>query len=256
MIESIFRPCGIAGFKSATPMPSRFCASGRRRGCRRRSSRRCGAYPVPTGWEERMQLAFWCVLAMGVMPVATVAIAKWKGLDNHAPRDWAQSIDGYRRRAYAAHLNHFEAFPLFAAAVLVAATQGAPMASVNVLAAGVVACPCCLYRLLRGGRRDPALAGVGRRMGADAGDLRAPGVRLTVHCRDLPLRPIEPTSVRMALPSLIIRRHAPFAAMSRLMQRRDRAGRNSMRWSRQASAPGNSARSPSSTARARLGRPP
>ena len=85
-----------------------------------------------------MQLAFWCVLAMGVMPVATVAIAKWQGLDNHAPRDWAQSIDGYRRRAYAAHLNHFEAFPLFAAAVLVAATQGAPMASVNVLAAGVV----------------------------------------------------------------------------------------------------------------------
>jgi uncharacterized MAPEG superfamily protein len=85
-----------------------------------------------------MQLAFWCVLVMGLMPVATVAIAKWKGLDNHAPRDWAQSIDGYRRRAYAAHLNHFEAFPLFAAAVLVASTQGAPMTTVNALAAGVV----------------------------------------------------------------------------------------------------------------------
>jgi uncharacterized MAPEG superfamily protein len=85
-----------------------------------------------------MQLALWCVLILGVMPIATVAIAKWQGLDNHAPRDWAQSIDGYRRRAYAAHLNHFEAFPLFATAVLVASTQGAPMTTVNALAVGVV----------------------------------------------------------------------------------------------------------------------
>ena len=76
---------------------------------------------------------------MGVMPVVTVGIAKARGVDNHAPRDWAQTIDGYRKRAYAAHLNHYEAFPLFAAAVLVAATQGAPMAAVNALAAAVVA---------------------------------------------------------------------------------------------------------------------
>jgi uncharacterized MAPEG superfamily protein len=86
-----------------------------------------------------MELAFWCVLVMGVMPVVTVGIAKARGVDNHAPRDWAQTIDGYRKRAYAAHLNHYEAFPLFAAAVLVAATQGAPMATVNALAVAVVA---------------------------------------------------------------------------------------------------------------------
>ncbi|NJL08881.1 MAG: hypothetical protein HC900_12010 [Methylacidiphilales bacterium] len=86
-----------------------------------------------------MEVAFWCVLVMGVLPVVTVGIAKARGVDNHAPRDWAQSIDGYRKRAYAAHLNHYEAFPLFAAAVLVAATQGAPMATVNALAVAVVA---------------------------------------------------------------------------------------------------------------------
>lgn len=91
-----------------------------------------------------MALAFWCVLAMGVMPVATVGLAKagrvtLDSQGNHAPRDWAQSLDGVRRRAYAAHLNHFEAFPLFAAAVLVATTQGAPMATVNALALAVVA---------------------------------------------------------------------------------------------------------------------
>ncbi|KAA5602456.1 MAPEG family protein [Blastochloris sulfoviridis] len=85
-----------------------------------------------------MELAFWCVLVMGVLPVVTVGIAKARGVDNHAPRDWAQTIDGYRKRAYAAHLNHYEAFPLFAAAVLVAATQGAPMATVNALAGAVV----------------------------------------------------------------------------------------------------------------------
>jgi uncharacterized MAPEG superfamily protein len=82
-----------------------------------------------------MTIALWCVLAAGVMPVFAAGIAKWgPGLDNNHPRDWAQSLEGYRRRAYAAHQNGFEAFPFFAAAVLAAKWADAPQGPVDVMA--------------------------------------------------------------------------------------------------------------------------
>jgi uncharacterized MAPEG superfamily protein len=82
-----------------------------------------------------MTIALWCLLAAGLLPVMTVAVAKWgPGLDNSHPRDWANTLEGYRRRAYAAHQNGFEAFPLFAAAVLAAKWAAAPQAPVDALA--------------------------------------------------------------------------------------------------------------------------
>lgn len=82
-----------------------------------------------------MTLALWCVLAAGVLPVVSVGVAKWGApLDNHRPRDWADTLAGYRRRAYAAHQNAFEAFPFFAAAVLTAAATQAPQGPVDLLA--------------------------------------------------------------------------------------------------------------------------
>ena len=86
-----------------------------------------------------MTMALWCVLAVGIMPVLTVAIAKWgTRLDNNHPRDWAQTLDGYRRRAYAAHQNGYEAFPLFAAAVIVAQMRGVPQDKLDALAVMVL----------------------------------------------------------------------------------------------------------------------
>jgi uncharacterized MAPEG superfamily protein len=86
-----------------------------------------------------MTMALWCVLAVGIMPVLTVAIAKWgTRLDNNHPRDWAQTLDGYRRRAYAAHQNAYEAFPLFAAAVIVAQMRGVPQDKLDALAVMVL----------------------------------------------------------------------------------------------------------------------
>lgn len=68
-----------------------------------------------------MAIAYWCILLAGLMPIFTVAIAKFgKGYDNRDPRRWLEKQEGYRRRADAAHRNHFEAFPFFAAGVLVA----------------------------------------------------------------------------------------------------------------------------------------
>jgi uncharacterized MAPEG superfamily protein len=81
-----------------------------------------------------MPLAYWCVLIAALMPIALAAYAKsGSGGDNHNPRD--TTLTGAKRRAYAAHQNAFESFPFFAAAVLTAATMGASISTVNILAA-------------------------------------------------------------------------------------------------------------------------
>jgi uncharacterized MAPEG superfamily protein len=87
-----------------------------------------------------MALALWCVLAAGFLPYVMTAIAKSGGnVDNRAPRESAERYEGYRKRAHAAQLNGFEAFPLFAAAVIIAEMKGAPHHALNILAAGFVA---------------------------------------------------------------------------------------------------------------------
>lgn len=70
----------------------------------------------------------------------TVAVAKWGTvIDNNHPRDWAQSLDGYRRRAYAAHHNAYEFFPFYASAIIIAWQGGAAPATLDLLAVGVLA---------------------------------------------------------------------------------------------------------------------
>lgn len=83
-----------------------------------------------------MQPAYWCILIAGVLPVATIAVAKWgrRDYDNKAPREWLEAQSGLRRRADYAHRNHFEAFPFFAAAVLAAQQMHAPVKAVDQLA--------------------------------------------------------------------------------------------------------------------------
>ncbi len=87
-----------------------------------------------------MTIALWCLLVAGVLPVATVGIAKWGPgpFDNNNPRDWEQTLAGYRKRAHAAHLNGYEAFPFFAAAVLAAQGARAPQGTVDLLALAFV----------------------------------------------------------------------------------------------------------------------
>ena len=82
-----------------------------------------------------MTIALWCVLIAGLLPyVATVTAKAGAKFDNRNPRDWLAQQEGYRRRANAAQSNSFEAFPLFAAAVIVATLTHAPQDKVNVLA--------------------------------------------------------------------------------------------------------------------------
>lgn len=87
-----------------------------------------------------MNLAYWCVLIAGVMPLLTVAIAKARpGYDNRNPRAWLEKQEGLRSRADFAHRNHFEAFPFFAAAVIIAQQLQAPQAQIDAFALAFIA---------------------------------------------------------------------------------------------------------------------
>ena len=83
-----------------------------------------------------MTIAYWCVLAAGVMPFVFTAIAKGLGdrYNNRTPREWQSKLEGRPARAHAAHLNSFEAFPLFAAAVIIAHLRGLPQETIDQLA--------------------------------------------------------------------------------------------------------------------------
>jgi uncharacterized MAPEG superfamily protein len=77
-------------------------------------------------------VALWCVFLTAWLPVLTTGLAKiGSPFDNHNPREFMQRIAGFRRRAYDAHLNGFEGFPFFAAAVIVAQMQAAPQTAVD-----------------------------------------------------------------------------------------------------------------------------
>jgi uncharacterized MAPEG superfamily protein len=88
-----------------------------------------------------MNLSYWCILIAGILPVVTVAVAKWgrRDFDNAEPRQWMEKLQGLRRRADNAHRNHFEAFPFFAAGVLVAQQLNADQDSINMLAVTFIA---------------------------------------------------------------------------------------------------------------------
>ncbi|HET9483129.1 MAG TPA: MAPEG family protein [Xanthomonadales bacterium] len=83
-----------------------------------------------------MTIAYWCVLAAGLMPFLWTSVAKTTGerFNNRTPREWQARLSGLPARAHAAHLNSFEAFPLFAAAVIIADLLDAPQATVDLLA--------------------------------------------------------------------------------------------------------------------------
>ena len=70
-----------------------------------------------------MSIAYWCILIAALLPYVWVSIAKGSGerYNNRDPRGWQARQENPRgQRAYAAQLNAFEAFPPFAASVLMA----------------------------------------------------------------------------------------------------------------------------------------
>ena len=73
-----------------------------------------------------MTIAFWCVLVAALMPYIWTISAKASrpGFDNSKPRIFLNGLQGWGERANWAQVNSFEAFPAFAAAVVIASIIG------------------------------------------------------------------------------------------------------------------------------------
>jgi uncharacterized MAPEG superfamily protein len=88
-----------------------------------------------------MTIADLCLLAAVILTVASILPAKLDGrreYDNANPRDPRFYTPGLRARAQGAHLNGYEAFPFFAAAVILAEMRSVPQGTVNALAVAFV----------------------------------------------------------------------------------------------------------------------
>ena len=86
-----------------------------------------------------MTIADLCLLGAVLLTLLTIMPAKLAGrrdYDNGNPRDPGFYQPGFRARALGAHQNGFEAFPFFAAAVLLAEMRAAPQGTVDLLAVG------------------------------------------------------------------------------------------------------------------------
>jgi uncharacterized MAPEG superfamily protein len=82
-----------------------------------------------------MTTAYWMILVAGLLPYWPTVASKWRrDYNNAAPRAHVDRLAPRNQRAYWAQLNAFEAFPLFAAAVIIAHLAGAPQAQVDALA--------------------------------------------------------------------------------------------------------------------------
>lgn len=87
-----------------------------------------------------MSLPFWCIFISALLiflakaPVARAMQQESGTYDNRHPRSQQARLSGFGARALAAHLNSFEAFPLFAAGVLMAHVTGSQGLLVDVLA--------------------------------------------------------------------------------------------------------------------------
>ena len=86
-----------------------------------------------------MTVAFWAILVSCFIPIVCTGLAKSSGdFDNANPRSWLDRQTGWRRRADWAQRNHYEVFPPFAAAVLVASVAHAPQGWADALAVAFV----------------------------------------------------------------------------------------------------------------------
>ena len=84
-----------------------------------------------------MTVAEWCIFGSLMLYLLSIASVKWirfRRFDNSRPRDPAFYEDPIAARALGAHQNGIEAFPFFAAAVLLAEFRACPQRLIDELA--------------------------------------------------------------------------------------------------------------------------
>jgi len=97
-----------------------------------------------------MTIAYACILIAALLPFVWTVVAKLSkpGFDNSEPRGFLSELEGWGQRANWAQINSFEAFPAFAAAVLVAyQLNNIDLDVLDALAVGFVVCRI-LYGIL------------------------------------------------------------------------------------------------------------
>ncbi len=91
-----------------------------------------------------MTLSLYCVFIAALLPYMCVAYAKGTRAyiqgGNRAPREYGEALKGARKRAYWAQQNGFEAFPIFAAIVIIAHLVEKAGTMIDGLAAAFVLC--------------------------------------------------------------------------------------------------------------------
>jgi len=88
-----------------------------------------------------MTFAYWCLPLAMFLPLVWVGYAKitgGSGYDNSMPRVWLESRHGKAQRANWAQQNSYEAFPPFAAAVIVAHLTGTPQMTIDLMAGAFI----------------------------------------------------------------------------------------------------------------------
>jgi uncharacterized MAPEG superfamily protein len=83
-----------------------------------------------------MTFAYWCILIAMFLPLVWAGVSKMgaSDYDNSNPRAWMAKQEGRAQRANSAQQNAYEAFPPFAAAVIVAQLTDPSQMTVNILA--------------------------------------------------------------------------------------------------------------------------
>lgn len=86
-----------------------------------------------------MTIAYWMILVAGLLPFWPTVASKWRrSYDNAEPRAGVDQLPPRQQRAYWAQLNAFEAFPLFAAAVIIAHLASVRQGTIDMLAIAFV----------------------------------------------------------------------------------------------------------------------
>jgi uncharacterized MAPEG superfamily protein len=83
-----------------------------------------------------MTTAYWCVLVAALLPIMWAGAAKAgaRGYNNARPREFLGALSGWPARANFAQQNSYEAFPPFAAGVIIAQLCNAPQSTIDALA--------------------------------------------------------------------------------------------------------------------------
>ena len=100
-------------------------------------------YDARTPKEIPMTIAEFCLPAavlLALLPIGWAKAIGRRSFDNARPREASFYASGIRARLHGAHLNGIEAFPFFAAAVIVAEFRGAGQEWIDALAVAFVLC--------------------------------------------------------------------------------------------------------------------